>query len=134
MIVQNYNLIIIIFFFFSCAITDPDGSGPKDVIRDNGRIYIVDQTNKRWDVTHAVTEYGLKANSFQYGLGPNAIQPINNPQMLSSGDIGYPDNSSTTQIIGTTLGNDIRAYPLGVLTRHEIVNERFNDTYVSVAY
>jgi uncharacterized protein DUF3179 len=124
----------IILFLQSCELLSPETNQPVDIVRENGNIFIVDRTNKEWDVTHAVNVYGFKPESFQYGLGPRAIQPINNPQMLSSGQSGYPGSNNTNQIIGTTLKNDTRAYPLNVLSQHEMVNEKFGTAYVGVAY
>lgn len=129
---------IIVLIIFTLTILGCDTLRPQEdtaaVIRENDKIYIVDRTNKKWDVTHAVNQYGFNAASFQFGLGPNAIRPINNPQMISPGESGYPSSNSTTQIIGTTLYNSTRAYPLNVLSSHEIVNEIFAQRPVAVGY
>jgi len=101
---------------------------------EDNKIFIHDQTGKAWDITHAVKKYGMVPEGFQFGLGPNAIPPINNPQMLSQGDVGYPGDSQTFIMIGTMINEDTRAYPLSVLALHEIVNEVFDDTHVSVAF
>lgn len=124
---------VISFIFLSCDALSPQEE-PAAVIREDNKIYIVDRTNKKWDVTHAVNQYGFNAGSFQFGLGPNAIKPINNPQMISPGEAGYPSNSNTAQVIGTTLYNSTRAYPLNVLSSHEIVNETFAQRPVAVGY
>ncbi len=127
-----------IFLALTITIISCDALSPQEetaaVVREDDKIFIVDRTNKKWDVTHAVNEYGFRAESFQFGLGPNAIRPINNPQMISPGEPGYPSSSSTSQIIGTTLYNSTRAYPLNVLSSHEIVNETFAQRPVAVAY
>lgn len=112
-----------------------DFSGQKANVQLSGEsILIVDRTGKKWDVTHAVKTYGFVAEEFQFGLGPNAITPILNPQMLSPGDPGYPADFESFLVIGTELNGDIRAYPISVMTRHEIADERFDSTYVAVAY
>ncbi len=95
---------------------------------------ITDRTGKTWDVTHAFEKYGFIPQSFQYGLGPFAITPINNPQMLSPGDSGYPQDSDSFTILGTTLNGFTRAYPIWVMSRHEVANERFGQGHVAVAY
>ncbi len=127
------TLLIFILLFNSCELTNP-GNETATVVRQGDKVYIIDRTEKKWDVTHAVDEYNFNANAFQYGLGPFAIQPIQNPQMISPGEAGYPDNNNTTQIIGTTLNNDTRAYPLNILSRHEMVNEKFGNLHVAVGY
>ncbi len=116
-----------------CEVGDPSEQ-PAEVVQKEGKIFIRDNTGKEWDVTHAVNEYGFNASSFQFGLGPFAIRPILDPQMLEPGDPNYPSSNSNFTVIGTTLNGDTRAYPLNVLNRHEIADEQFGDIYVAVAY
>jgi len=97
-------------------------------------IYIVDQTGKKWEISHAVSQYGFEPGKFQFGLGPNAIPPMLEPKMIEPGQPGYPNKSSSFLILGTRLEEDARAYPLGVMSVHEIVDEDFDDLFVAVAY
>ena len=117
----------------SCEVGDPSEQ-PAEVVQKEGKIFIRDNTGKEWDVTHAVNVYGFNPGSFQFGLGPFAIRPILDPQMLDPRDPNYPSNSADFTVIGTTLMGDTRAYPLNVLTRHEIADEKFGDIHVAVAY
>lgn len=126
-----YSFIMLIIF--SCEYTEITAI-ETDVVRENEKIYIVDITNKKWDITHAVEVYNFKAEYFNHGIGPYAITPINNPDMISPGETGYPGSNETMQIIGTTLYNSTRAYPLNVLTRHEIVNEKFVNNPIAIGY
>jgi len=129
---KSFILICIILSVFSCDTLSPQDD--TEIIREDDKIYIVDNTSKKWDVTHASNVYGLHPNNFQYGLGPFAIEPINNPVMLSKGENGYPSSNNTSTVIGANFYNSVRAYPLNVLSRHEIVNEIFSDNHVAVAY
>ena len=104
------------------------------VQRDTTQIFIVDQTGKKWEIGHAVRQYGFEPDRFEFGLGPNAIPPILEPQMIEPGEPGYPDRNSSFLILGTRLEEDARAYPLAVMAIHEIVDEDFDDLYVAVAY
>jgi len=97
-------------------------------------VEIIDATHKHWDVSHAVHSYGMKPDSFWFGLGPFAIRPINMPQMLSPGDPGYPDFGSMEQVLGTSINGDARAYPISVTQKHEVVNDLVGGEYVSIAY
>jgi len=108
------------------VIFEPDSS-------DTNRIFIRDRTGKEWDVTHAVNKYGFDPERFQYGLGPFAIQPILEPKFLSPGDPGY-DVVDNTVVIGAVINRSARAYPLFILGRHEIVDEKFGTTHVAVGY
>ena len=73
-------------------------------------------------------------SGFQFGLGPFAILPIVNPRMLSPGDRDYPSRFGTFRVMGASLNGFTRAYPLGVMSGHEVVNEQFGDAHVAVAY
>ena len=115
--------------------TDPLVSPPAEVVNgDDGRIFIVDLTGKKWDVTHAVEHYGFVAEEFQHGAGPKAIPPIDNPAMLSPGDRGYPSDTDISLVIGAIMGDDARAYSIRDLNPHEVVNESFGDVHVAVAW
>jgi hypothetical protein len=98
------------------------------------QIFITDRTGKQWDITHAVNEYDMQPENFRYGLGPYAITPINNPEMISPGEPGYPDNASTIQVIGTSVNGDARAYSTSVLSGHEVANDTVGDEPLSVIY
>ena len=126
-------LLIIMSLIIACD-SNLTGDTNANVVERDGKVFIEDQTGKMWDITHAVDNYGFSAGNFQFGLGPFAITPINDPEMLSPGNAGYPDANDERLVIGTTINNDTRAYSLNVLSRHEIANERFGDTFVSVAY
>ncbi|UCG51219.1 MAG: hypothetical protein JSW58_13635, partial [Candidatus Latescibacterota bacterium] len=76
--------------------------GDPEVKEKGEKIFIVDHTGKKWDVTHAVEKYGFDPTQFEFGLGPNAIPPIIDPGMLSPGDPNYPDEGGTFVVIGTT--------------------------------
>ena len=128
--------LIFLFFGIGCnSSTDPIDPEPQvQTGNNNEEIYIVDRTGRKWDITHAVNKYGFKPGRFQFGLGPFAIPPIEEPEFFVPGDPGYPREDETFLVIGTTIHNDSRAYPIFVLKSHEIVDEVFDSTYVAVAY
>jgi hypothetical protein len=126
--------IIVLLISSGCEIFSSDEGDEAKVVRRDDKIFIEDRTGKDWDVTHAASKYGFVPEQFQFGLGPFAIPPILNPQMVGQGESGYPANSNESQVIGTTINGDTRAYPLDVLSRHEIADENFDSTYVAVAY
>ena len=119
---------------FACKKDTNGPDGDARVVQRDDRILIVDRTGKEWDVTHAVQKYGFVAENFQFGLGPFAIRPILKPEMLSPGDAGYPDPRETFLVLGTVINNEARAYPIPVMTWHEIADESFGETHVAVAY
>lgn len=112
----------------------PGEPGPERVIRENGKIFIVDRVGQQWDVTSAEEKYGMIADEFQFGIGKNAIRPISDPQFIHSGISSFPDTDATFLVMGVSLNGDDRAYPIDVMSRHEVVTEKFDDAHVSVAY
>ena len=113
-----------------------DDFDPKSshVLREGDRVFIVDRTEKRWEVTHAEKVYGFKPEEFQFGLGPNAIKPVLNPEMLCAGDAGYPLADETPLVMGVDFMGYQRAYPIDVMSRYEVANEIFGAAHVAVAY
>lgn len=107
---------------------------PARPVQEHEKVFIVDLTGKRWDVTHAVNQYGFLPEKFEFGLGPDAIPPILEPRMLSPGEEGYPEDSAGFPVMGTEINGESRAYPLTVMSRHEIVDELFGEQHVAVAY
>ena len=106
---------------------------PETYEQSGDRLYIKDSTGKSWDVTHA-QKYGLQPSEFQFGLGPYAIPPLMNPQMLSPGNPDYPSEEEEFIVLGTSLNGFTRAYPINVMSRHEVANEQFGEAHVAVAY
>jgi len=118
-----------------CSVNESDSTdGPVTVKQEGKKLFITDRTGKRWEISHAVENYGMVAENFQFGLGPNAIRPLILPEMLSPGDPGYPADDSNLRIMGTTLSDDTRAYPIDVMAQHEVADEIFGELHVAVAY
>jgi hypothetical protein len=118
--------------------TDPGGLYASDEsdapFAVSNSIVIVDRTGKRWDITHAVRKYGMHAGGWNYGLGPNAIRPIVNPHFHEPGDPGYPDAGNQIEVLGITIDGDSRAYPVWVLSSHEVVNDVVGGRHVAATY
>jgi hypothetical protein len=117
---------------FGCSRT----SSPvvEDKPDETSKIFIQDRTGKKWEITHAVNEYGLDSANFNFGLGPNAIPPILDPQFLKPGDTGYPTSSENFRVIGTTIEGESRAYRISALSGHEVVDDQLGAIYFAVAY
>ncbi len=98
------------------------------------RIYITDRRGERFDITHAVQNYGMSRHGFEYGIGKNAMRPLDHPEMIAPGEPAYPGAWDTIPVIGTEIEGDVRSYPIRPLARHEIVNETIGETPFAVAY
>jgi hypothetical protein len=97
-------------------------------------VYITDRTGKQWEISHAISEYGMLPENFNYGLGPNAIRPIIHPAMLSQGDPGYPADDLKLGVLGVSINGDSRAYPIGVLSSREVVNDRVGGEHIAAVF
>ncbi|MFC1846190.1 DUF3179 domain-containing (seleno)protein [Chloroflexota bacterium] len=98
---------------------------------------ITDRTGRDWDVTHARNIYGMNPDYFNYGLGIGAISSIDNPTVLEEGDAGYPDSGTQIPVFGVNLNGEQRAYRVGTLRRHEVINDVYPgepEKYVAVTY
>ena len=123
--------LMVIVFCAGCgddAVIEPEVEEPGD------RIFIVDQTGKSWDITHAVENYGMVKANWGYGLGPQAIMPINNPEMIAPGEAGYPVDNFEDTVLGVSFDSDVRAYSILALIRNEVVNDFAGGRYISPVY
>ena len=128
-------LCLAVLSWSACEYSQSGPPGPVDVVESReDRVFITDRTGKQWDVTHARDRYGFKPSQFQFGLGPDAIRPIDGPQMLAVGDEDYPSDKGNFLVLGASITGEERAYPIGVMSRHEVANEVFGEAHVAVAY
>ena len=67
------------------------------------------------------------------GVGRDGIPPIDNPSFTSL-DQAPGWLQSQSPVIAVEINNDARAYPLAVLTQHEIVNDVIGDQPVAVTF
>jgi hypothetical protein len=93
------------------------------------KIYIIDRTGERWDVTDAAKR-GFRPDKFQYGIGKTAFTPLKNEDLT---DEQLP-KSSRARIIGINIGEDSHAYSIKRLRNHEIANTTIADKAIAVGY
>ena len=110
------------------------GCGEEGPITVGDRIFIEDDTGKQWDITYAVNELNMSADQFNYGLGPNAILPIVDPQFSLPGDGDYPLDDELFLVLGVTVDGEDRAYRLSHLSSHEVVDDTFGEIAFAATY
>lgn len=66
-------------------------------------------------------------------LAPDAIRAIDDPTFVR-GEAAARQMAADESVLGVRLGGEARAYPLGYLTSHEIVNDRFGNVPVAVTW
>lgn len=100
-----------------------------DVIEDNDRTYLVDQTGERWDITQART-IGFEPRHFQFGIGRHAFRPLGE----SDWPPGVEDSPAHLRVIGVADGDEAQAYSVSKLSRHETANTRLESKPIVVGY
>ena len=127
---------IFVFFLLAnmCTSNSTDTGLPGTyVIEKDKRFLIVDETGKEWEGTHAVKKYGMAPQGFQFGLGPFAIRPVLNPQLLSPGAENYALDNDEFLVLGAEISGDARAYSIDKLSDVEIGDDQFGEIHVAVA-
>ena len=116
--------LILVLFYFATHET-----GSSAVLKDTARIYIVDRTGERWDVTQAVS-LGFDPDGFEFGLGKDAFTPLDDSLLTED----TSDVSNSTRVIGVTDGFSAQAYTIGRLRGHEVSNSNIGTNPVAVSY
>ncbi|GAB4244731.1 MAG: hypothetical protein OHK0028_22930 [Deltaproteobacteria bacterium] len=99
------------------------------VIKERGKIWIVDQKGERWDVTQAES-LGFDPRGFQYGIGRNAFTPLDDSRLRKE-DSGI---RGSTRVIGVREGSSSRAYSVHTLRSHEVANSNLGGKPIAVGY
>jgi hypothetical protein len=121
----------IVFLIIAVALVAvmPSVAMSAPVVTEGGKVYIVDRTGERWDVTQAES-LGFKPEKFQYGLGRDAFKTLDDSLLTSDSGGVRPD----LRIIGISEGDEAKAYSVRRLSRHEVSNSLLAEDPVAVAY
>lgn len=91
------------------------------------------ETAKWFDMTDAT----IDPTKLDHGLGADRIPSIDEPAFMSKGDPEFDENissDSSQRVIGVFAEGEARAYPISIMNRHELVNDTFGDTHLTVAW
>ena len=121
---QFRNSLMIGFFVFFC-ITGAQGF----VQHERGKVFIVDQTGVRWDVTQAKT-LGFRPEKFQYGIGKTAFTPLDDSHIKHQPDVP----GKNPRVIGIENESETHAYSVDRLRYHEIANIHLGGKSITAAY
>lgn len=98
------------------------------VVHEYDRIYIVDQRGERWEITQAASD-GFWPESFRYGLGRHAFEPLSNNDLGSD-----PPRRQRSRVIGVSDGRHAQAYLIDKLAYHEVANTHLGQHPIAVGY
>ena len=99
------------------------------VIKEKGQTFLVDMTGAKWDISQAVS-IGFDPVKFQFGLGKDAIKPLDDTNLEKSAQEVPPD----LRILGVNSNNISKAYSVSKLSRHEIANSFIESVPIAAAY
>ena len=99
------------------------------VVEEGGLTYLIDRTGERWDITQA-RSIGFDPHGFEFGIGRNAFQPLDDADWQSDTKGHRPGMS----IIGVSGDGASHAYSVEKLRYHETANTRLGTSAVVVGY
>ena len=120
---------LILFGILLFSITASMHDGHCIVVKEKERTFLVDRTGERWDITQAVS-IGFDPTRFQYGLGRNAIRPLDDTNLGKAA----PDVSPDLRVLGIDGEHASQAYSVPKLSRHEIANSSIGSVPIAAAY
>ena len=86
-------------------------------------------TGEKWDISQAVS-IGFDPVKFQFGLGKDAIKPLDDSNFGKNPQKVPPD----LRILGVNKNNILKAYSIPKLSRHEIANGSIESVPIAEAY
>ncbi|EGQ43011.1 MAG: protein of unknown function, DUF3179 [Candidatus Nanosalina sp. J07AB43] len=91
-------------------------------------------TSSEIKMTESGRKYIVRPDELLQGCpgGKDCIPSIDNPQFDSAEEVDWLNPSD--KVVGLEVNNESRAYPLKILSRHEIVNDRIGGKPVAVTY
>jgi len=124
-------IVVLAWQIYSSIIARNAGSERNTVFLSNGNevARISRIANIPFDLSHVT----VPANEIRDGgPGKDGIPALSDPKFLVAADADYlkPED----RVIGFVVGDESRAYPLKILTFHEIVNDRIGDVPLAVTY
>jgi hypothetical protein len=120
-------LIFMIIIITGCVAVDEHAF--SNVKREGGKVFIIDRTGYKWDVTRAES-LGFSPEKFQYGIGKDTFVTLDDSLLDDAGD-NIPEDF---RVIGIEGDEDSKAYSVKKLSRHEISNSSLDGKPVAVGY
>ena len=99
------------------------------VLKEDNKIFLMDRTGERWDITQAVS-MGFDPDNFEFGIGRNAFYPLGETHWDSGSKQGY----SKMRVIGIASDGDAHAYSVNTLRHHETANTFLGSDAIVAAY
>jgi hypothetical protein len=114
--------------------TEALGDAPIRTTDVPNPIIIIDQLGGEWDITNAVHAYNMWPIEWAQGIGPDVISPIVDPDHISRGEPGYPDDDEIFVVLVMNDGNESLAMPLNPMYSHEVLDDEFAGEPIAMTY
>jgi len=92
-------------------------------------LYGGENENQHFDIT----DYSLKNEQFHYGMGRELFPALLKPEFISVAEADSAWADSTRFLLAYS-GNEVKAYSIDDLTRHEVVNDVLDGQPIMAAY
>jgi hypothetical protein len=109
----------------------------RPIVEEDGRRLLWagedDEGNVEWfDMTDSL----IDPHRFQFGIGKDVISSIDEPVFVAANDPRLAERGITreTQVLGVEIGGIARAYPVDLMTMHEVVNDEFDGKAYAVLW
>lgn len=110
----------------------------RPIAFENGKFFDIEDKQMLYGGTDSsqhfdITGYSLNNEQFHYGIGREAFPALLKPEFIS---VNQADNiwADSTRFLLAYAGNDVKAYSIKDLTRHEVVNDVLNGQPIMAAY
>jgi len=83
-----------------------------------------------------MTASTIDPHRFQFGIGKDEISSIDRPEFVGPDDPRLAERGITevTQVLGVEIDGIARAYPVNLMSMHEVVNDEFGDKAFAVLW
>ena len=114
-----------------CLCRGENERGPRQVVERDGKSYLFGGEDSSQDFD--VTKFRLNPAQLHYGIGREKFAALIAPEFLTAGEANgvFPD---TEPVLGLSIDGEAKAYPISLLTRHEVVNDVVGGKPIFAAY
>ena len=100
----------------------------RPIVEENGRRLLWANEDEYGNVEwFDMTDSTIDPERFQFGIGKDTIASVDDPEFVSFGDPRLVERGITreTEVLGVEIDGIARAYPIGLMSLHEVVNDSF---------
>ena len=115
----------------SLACLAQSARGRGEVTERDGKRWLFGGEDPRQDFD--VTQFRLDPGQLHYGLGREKFSALIAPQFLSTSEASH-SMADKEPVLGVSIGGEAKAYPIALLTRHEVVNDVVGGRPIFAAY